>query len=135
MKGKILDFSVSENQGVISGDDGNRYTFAGKQWKPNRLPKTGARVDFEVEGQKALAVYLDQTSFSRLFGESPLEGFYRSSDDKLLTGVCAGLAHKWQVSRAGLRFATFIASLFFGVPAIAYLVCWIVFPEQPTKDS
>lgn len=134
MKGKILDFSVRDNQGVISGDDGNRYTFVGQEWKPNSLPNTGKRVDFEAEGQKALAVYLDQPRGNRLFSESPLEGFYRSSDDKMLTGVCAGLAHKWQVSRPGLRFATCLVSLFFGVPALIYILCWIVFPEQATKN-
>jgi hypothetical protein len=33
MKGQILDFSVQNNEGVISGADGARYTFTGSEWK------------------------------------------------------------------------------------------------------
>jgi hypothetical protein len=43
MKGMILDFSIPESQGVISGDDGNRYTFMGKEWKSQTPPIAGRR--------------------------------------------------------------------------------------------
>jgi len=33
MKGAILDISIADYTGVISGDDGNRYKFAGPEWK------------------------------------------------------------------------------------------------------
>lgn len=139
MKGKILDFSITESQGVISGDDGNRYTFVGKEWKSSTLPQAGLRVDFDNEDQTALAVYLDRAVATGIprsanVDDSNYDGFYRSSDDKILAGVCAGLAHKWNVSRAGLRFATFLVTFFFGFPLLIYIVCWIVFPARPTKN-
>ena len=28
MQGQILDYSIQTNEGVISGEDGRRYTFA-----------------------------------------------------------------------------------------------------------
>lgn len=49
MKGMILDYSIQQNQGVISGDDGNRYTFTGTEWKENTAPYKGQRVDFETQ--------------------------------------------------------------------------------------
>jgi phage shock protein PspC (stress-responsive transcriptional regulator) len=139
MKGKILDFSMAESQGVISGDDGNRYTFVGKEWKSSTPPQAGLRVDFDNEDRTALAVYLDPVVAKGMLRSSNLDdshydGFYRSSDDKMLAGVCAGIAHKWDVNQAGLRFATFLATLFFGFPLLIYIVCWIVFPAHPTKN-
>lgn len=63
------------------------------------------------------------------------EGFYRSNDDKMLAGVCAGLAHKWNISRLGVRVVTFLAAFFLWIPLIIYLICWIVFPPRPTKAT
>ena len=48
MRGQILDYSVQTNSGIISGDDGNRYTFTGPEWKENRVPTRGMHVDFEA---------------------------------------------------------------------------------------
>lgn len=58
MKGKILDFSIQTNTGIITGDDQNRYNFIGSEWKEAQSPVRGNEVDFEVnaEGQ-AIAVY------------------------------------------------------------------------------
>jgi len=134
MKGKILDFSGAENQGVISGDDGTRYTFVSKEWKSSTPPQVGLRVDYDTSDHTALAVYLDQMTSSNV-DNPPHEGFYRSSDDKMLAGVCAGLAHKWNFSRAGLRFATALVTIFIWVPLLAYIVCWVVFPARPTKKA
>ncbi len=59
MKGKVLDFTVQTNSGVISGDDGKRYTFKGNEWKEKEIPKRGMVVDFEVKDGEAVGVYLD----------------------------------------------------------------------------
>jgi hypothetical protein len=46
MKGTVLEFSLQQSQGVISGDDGGRYAFASSEWKSAGAPKPGAKVDF-----------------------------------------------------------------------------------------
>jgi phage shock protein PspC (stress-responsive transcriptional regulator) len=132
MKGKILDFSIAENQGLISGDDGSRYMFAGREWKSQSPPKPGSRVDFDVDGRTAVAVYVDHPS--RSAWDSEYWGFYRSSDDKVLGGVCAGLAHKWGINRGALRFGWFLAALFTWIPFFVYIGCWMSFPERPTRN-
>ena len=58
MKGQILDFSVQENSGVVSGFDGARYIFNGADWKGDRPPSRGMLVDFEVDGNHAKSVFL-----------------------------------------------------------------------------
>ena len=57
MQGNILSFTVQDGQGLISGDDGIRYTFTGAEWRENAPPYPGERVDFQPEGTQALAVY------------------------------------------------------------------------------
>jgi TM2 domain-containing membrane protein YozV len=58
MKGKILDFSIRDNTGIITGDDGSRYTFTGSEWKSERNPVRGMSVDFVNEGSNAKSVYI-----------------------------------------------------------------------------
>ncbi|WP_425918077.1 DUF805 domain-containing protein [Acinetobacter sp. TSRC1-2] len=49
MKGSILDFSIQTNTGIISGDDQNRYNFTGAEWRGQRQPARGDRVDFDID--------------------------------------------------------------------------------------
>jgi len=65
MKGKILDFTIQTNMGIILGADQKRYSFVGSEWKEQNAPVRGHEVDFEVnaEGQ-AIGVYLDFTTES-----------------------------------------------------------------------
>ncbi|CAI3947546.1 DUF805 domain-containing protein [Commensalibacter communis] len=58
MRGIILNFSIQENTGCISGDDGKRYAFTGKEWKETFAPEKGKKVDFEVNvSSEACSVY------------------------------------------------------------------------------
>lgn len=63
MKGRILDFSIQTNTGVITGEDHKRYSFVGSEWKETQAPVRGYEVDFEInaEGQ-ATGVYLEITT-------------------------------------------------------------------------
>ena len=57
MKGKILDYNIQESKGIISGDNGQRYSFENKDWKASELPKVNQIVDFEVDENQAKSVY------------------------------------------------------------------------------
>ncbi|HHP7910703.1 TPA: DUF805 domain-containing protein [Acinetobacter baumannii] len=63
MKGRILDFSIQTNTGIITGEDHKRYSFVGSEWKETQAPVRGYEVDFEInaEGQ-ATGVYLEITT-------------------------------------------------------------------------
>jgi TM2 domain-containing membrane protein YozV len=58
MTGHVLDYSVSTNTGTLSAADGNRYYFAGSEWKATGVPRRAQKVDFEVNGGQAQSVYL-----------------------------------------------------------------------------
>ena len=59
--------------------------------------------------------------------------FYRSSDEKVVAGVCAGLAHRLDLNMTGLRWVVVLVTLFLsGVPAVVYIVLWAILKARPT---
>ncbi|MBO5787293.1 MAG: PspC domain-containing protein [Bacteroidaceae bacterium] len=54
---------------------------------------------------------------------------YRSSQNKMLAGVCAGVADFFGLDIKIVRLVWFIA-LLFGAGAILYIILWIVVPEK-----
>ena len=57
---------------------------------------------------------------------------YRSTTDTMLAGVCAGLADYFGMDATIMRLI-FVALFFSGTFGFwAYLVMWIVIPEEPT---
>lgn len=57
MRGTILAFDFRTGEGKISGEDGNRYSFAGREWHGQAQPGPNQSVDFEAQDRDALAVY------------------------------------------------------------------------------
>lgn len=64
MKGQVLEFSVQTNSGLISGEDGARYSFSGSEWHSGSsgFPTAGMRVDFEIYEDIAVEVFPDTQS-------------------------------------------------------------------------
>ena len=59
--------------------------------------------------------------------------FYRSSDEKVIAGVCAGLAHTLDLNKTGLRWVVALVTLFLsGIPVIVYIVLWAILKARPT---
>ncbi len=59
MTGQVLDYSIQTNEGIISGDDNQRYRFAGADWPGAAVPTRGTLVDFDIaEGNRAVSIYL-----------------------------------------------------------------------------
>lgn len=57
---------------------------------------------------------------------------YRSAHDKKLAGVCAGLAKYLNIDVTVIRVVWAILSLFAFVGIVAYIVCALLIPEEPT---
>ena len=62
-----------------------------------------------------------------------MDKIYRSSDEKVIAGVCAGLAHAFDLNKTGLRWVVALVTLFLsGIPAIVYVALWAVLKARPT---
>ncbi len=64
-----------------------------------------------------------------------MKRLYRSKQDRMLAGICGGLAEYLDADPTIVRVVTALAILFTGLPAIAYLVAWIIIPENPSAQS
>ncbi|HIQ04644.1 MAG TPA: PspC domain-containing protein [Anaerolineae bacterium] len=65
-------------------------------------------------------------------GGQPL---YRSREDRVIAGVCGGLARYLGVDSSWVRLVWILATLFsVGFGIIAYLIALIVLPEEPVAD-
>ena len=56
---------------------------------------------------------------------------YRSRDDRMIAGVCGGLAEYFGVDSTLIRLAVLFIFLFQGIGLIAYLIAWLVMSEEP----
>jgi phage shock protein C len=56
---------------------------------------------------------------------------YRSTKDRMVAGVCAGVATYFKVDPTLVRLLFVIFALAGGPGLLAYIVLWIVVPEEP----
>lgn len=56
---------------------------------------------------------------------------YRSREEKIIGGVCGGLAEYLNVDPTLVRLALVLITLFAGAGIIAYLVLWVIVPLAP----
>jgi phage shock protein C len=55
----------------------------------------------------------------------------RSRDDRMVAGVCGGIAEYLKVDTALVRVGLVVATILgFGTGALAYLACWVLMPEK-----
>jgi phage shock protein PspC (stress-responsive transcriptional regulator) len=58
---------------------------------------------------------------------------YRSRKDKMLAGVCGGLAEYFEVDTTLVRLAAVALTLAWGTGILAYLIFWFVVPQRPLE--
>jgi len=81
MKGKVLDFSIQTGEGVISADNGERYTFVVAEWKASDIhPTKGVIVDFEVG---------DENKACGIYAEAPQAAAPKESKSKIVAALLA----------------------------------------------
>lgn len=135
IKGRVLDYNIATSYGLISGDDGIRYNFAGAEWKTSGvMPVNGVRVEFVSSGSSAVAIYAVAAVAAGArpyvsIGTSVIDGYYRSSDDNSIGGVCAGLAHKWGRNPELVRL---FFLLLCPLATFFYFLFWLSWSERKT---
>lgn len=57
---------------------------------------------------------------------------YRSRKDKMLAGICGGLAEYFAVDPSLVRLACVLLCLYAGTGLLVYILAAIIIPEAPT---
>jgi phage shock protein C len=60
---------------------------------------------------------------------------YRSREEKIIGGVCGGLAQYLNVDPTLIRLALVLITLFAGAGIVAYLVLWVIVPLAPPPPT
>ena len=54
----------------------------------------------------------------------------RDTRNKMIAGVCAGIARRYGLSTTGLRIAFVVSTVLPGPQIIAYLLLWVLMPAD-----
>ena len=60
-----------------------------------------------------------------------MKKLYRSKSNRMIAGVCAGVAEYLNIDVTVIRLVWAIASIFAAAGIVAYIVCALVIPEKP----
>lgn len=68
---------------------------------------------------------------NELFSSTDTKKLRRSKSDRMVAGVCGGIAQLLNVDAAVIRIILVAATLLgFGTGAVLYLICWMLMPEE-----
>ncbi len=56
---------------------------------------------------------------------------YRSRSDKMIAGICGGLAKYFEIDSAIVRIIFLLLFFFKGIGFLAYIILWFVVPQDP----
>jgi len=59
---------------------------------------------------------------------------YRSSSNKVLGGVCGGIAEFFGIDATWVRLAAAVLAVIGGTGVIIYILLWLVLPDDATGD-
>jgi phage shock protein PspC (stress-responsive transcriptional regulator) len=61
---------------------------------------------------------------------SSVKRLYRSTTDRMLGGVCGGVAEYFKVDPTLVRLAWILLTLAWGAGLFLYIIAWIILPEK-----
>ena len=65
----------------------------------------------------------------------PMGNLCKSSDEKVILSVCAGIAHTLDLNKTGLRWVVAMVTLFLsGVPVVVHIILWAILKARPTGE-
>ena len=59
-----------------------------------------------------------------------MQGLYRSKSDRMIAGVCGGLAKRFKIPSIWVRLSFVFITLLGGAGLLLYLILWIIMPEE-----
>ncbi len=57
MRGQVLGVDTRTGNGIVTGEDGRRYSFEPLDWAARGEPAVGMKVDFETHESRALSIF------------------------------------------------------------------------------
>ncbi len=138
MRGQVLGVDRTSGEGQISGEDGARYSFTPDDWSDSKSPAVGARVDFTVEGARALRIFRLPEPGSVIPTAGPIATNDRNKLVAALLAFFVGVlgVHRFYLGRTGsgivmlVLSATIVGLLVTGVWAFVDMIRYLVMSDD-----
>jgi phage shock protein PspC (stress-responsive transcriptional regulator) len=92
------------------------------------IGQMGTVADFEKSEQDT-----EPTFSNTYYNSANKRRLFRDPDDRILGGVCAGIANYFDIQVVWIRLAFALTFFFAGTGALLYIILWIVVPKAVTR--
>ncbi len=65
----------------------------------------------------------------------PVKKLYKSSEDKVIAGICGGIAEYFDIDSVWVRLVAILLLFLDGIGILMYIILWVLVPENPNKKS
>jgi TM2 domain-containing membrane protein YozV len=116
MRGQVLGVDTRTGEGLVAGDDGNRYRFTPEDWAQRGEPAIGIKVDFEANGERALSVFPMPDAAGHRPVAVPPAAAPANDRNKIVAAVLAFFlgtlgVHRFYLGRTGSGIAMLVLSI------------------------
>jgi phage shock protein PspC (stress-responsive transcriptional regulator) len=59
------------------------------------------------------------------------QGLVRPRDDRMIAGVCSGIARRYGLSATTVRLLFVLSLILPGTQVLVYLLLWLLMPDEP----
>jgi TM2 domain-containing membrane protein YozV len=113
MRGQVLGVDTRTGDGMVSGEDGRRYSFKPADWAARGEPAIGMLVDFEIHETRALSIFPVPGTSPPALTASPLPE--PNDRNKYIAALLAFLVgplgiHRFYLGRTGSGIAMLLLS-------------------------
>jgi hypothetical protein len=141
MRGQVLGVDTRTGDGIVTGEDGRRYSFKPLDWAARGEPAIGMEVDFETHESRALSIFpvpgASPPPAPAPSRPAPLDGDRNKYIAALIAFLVGPLGiHRFYLGRTGsgivmLVLTCTILGLFLTVPwALIDMIRYLVMPDR-----
>ncbi|OIP05133.1 MAG: hypothetical protein AUJ97_01460 [Bacteroidetes bacterium CG2_30_32_10] len=141
---KLLDY-IEEIRGYLTSTEGNEEIIADIEARIAEMLQLKVSDTKQVINIEDVDEIISLMGAPSQFGTEPdmnnnkknqsrysAKRFYRDPDNKVIGGVCSGIAHYFNIDSLWIRIAFAIALFVFGSGVLLYLFLWLITPEART---
>lgn len=128
----MADIEARMSELFLTKIKGNQ-SFISEQDVKDAIELMGSISDMEIDDTEEQSRSSESTGSSQTQNRS--KKLFRDPDDKIVGGVCAGIAAYLNVDTSIVRLVTLALILFGGVTLVPYIILWILIPEAKTSQD
>ncbi|NQZ84821.1 MAG: PspC domain-containing protein [Nanoarchaeales archaeon] len=103
--------------------------------KEKKEKNSNKKVDKKISANKKKEHSSNNYESKKNHEQKPARKLYRSQSEKMIAGVCGGLADYFDVDVIWIRLVFLLTAFTDGIGFIAYIIFWILVPLNPNQKE